>query len=81
MVLHDNVTTSVPSLGTSIAKDDGYPLQLALNAAYNSASNEYGTVYVSPPATITNFPQYIINYPVSVPLQVNIIWGCAIQAT
>lgn len=61
--------------GLTIMHDDGQALIAAIAAA-TAQSNYWGPVSLTPPQTPIQFPQYIINYPVSVPANLSLIAGC-----
>ena len=71
IVLTGNITSSVTSV--TIVHDESLGIQTALNAV---STNGGGAVYLSPAAT--QFSQYAINYPVSIPQFVDLIIGSEI---
>ena len=76
LVLTTNVPNSVS--GATCVRDDGQALIAALAAA-RLDTDMYGNVYLTPPISALAFPQYIINYPVTIPQYSSLMLGCYLE--
>ena len=73
LVLSASVPTSVTS--QTLLHDDGQAIAAAC-VAIHASSDQFGTVFMSPPQGTAPFlPEYIINYPVTIPTNDSIIFG------
>jgi len=79
LVLAQPVPATIGSYGATIVHDDGQALAAAITAAtYPTSTN--AVIALTPPASPNvTFPQYIINFPISIPSGVTILQACALQ--
>lgn len=74
------ILTSIPPTnvsGATIMHDDAQ----AVNAAFVAATSQPALVQpvcLTPPTSLIEFPQYVFNYPLTVPLKCTLISSCAI---